>query len=211
MDYQKACEELAGGDVKERELCVLRMYAIGIEKKHLKRLYHYHEVNERVFRRLTGKLQLQLEAVEMGNLAPDVSIHSDGKDVFEHLATRVRNLINPETEAQKIDNLYLYYRAQSILSRKVLKELKAIDTDSAQHIFTPEALVHVLELYTNFRNQSEKKMQEIAETYPQRYTSLSEKLPRDGSHKVEEHALLELYERQLITPKLYIALGEELK
>ena len=211
IEYQNACEELAGGDVKERALRVLRMYAIGIEKKHLKQLYHYHEVNERVFRRLTGKLQLQLEAVEMGNLAPDVSIHSDGKDVFEHLATRVRNLINPETEAQKIDNLYLYYRAQSILSRKVLKELKAIDTDSAQHIFTPEALVHVLELYTNFRNQSEKKMQEIAETYPQRYTSLSETLARYGIHKVEEHALLELYERQLITPKLYIALGEELK
>ena len=68
-----------------------------------------------------------------------------------------------------------------------------------------------MELYTNFRNQSEKKMQEIAETYPQRYTSLSETLARYGIHKVEEHALLELYERQLITPKLYIALGEELK
>lgn len=211
IEYQNACNELAGGDVKERALRVLRMYAIGIEKTHLKQLYHYHEVNERVFRRLTGKLQLQLEAVEMGNLAPDMSIHSDGKDVFEHLAAKVRNLINPETEEQKIDNLYLYYRAQSILSRKVLKELKAIDADSAQHIFTPEALTHVLELYTSFRNQSEKKMQEIAEAHPERYTALSETLARYGLHKVEEHALVELYERQLITPKLYIALGEELK
>ncbi|MEN9920602.1 MAG: hypothetical protein RL538_495 [Candidatus Parcubacteria bacterium] len=209
-EYKAACEGLTG-DIKELALRVLRMYAIGIEKMHLKQLYHYQEVNERVFRRLMGKLQLQLEAVEVGNLAPNMSIHSDGKDVFEHLATKIRNIIDPESEQQKIDNLYLYYRAQSILSRKVLKELQAIDTDSAQHIFTPDALSHVLDLYTTFRNQSEKKMQEIASAHPKWYQALSEKLAMYSIHKVEEHALTELYERQLITPKLYITLGEELK
>jgi CPA1 family monovalent cation:H+ antiporter len=210
-EYLEACKDLENDEVKELALRVLRMYAIGIEKIHLKQLYHYNEVNERVFKRLTGKLQLQLESVEVGNLAPNMSIHSDGKDVFEHLATKIRNLVDPETEQRTIDNLYLYYRAQSILSRKVLKELKSIDTESANHIFTIEALTHVLELYTNFRNQSEKKMQEIAAAHPNWYQALSEELASYGILKVEERTLTELYERQLITPKLYIALGEELK
>lgn len=210
-EYQDACKDLEKGDVKSLALRVLRMYAIGIEKMHLKQLYHYNEVNERVFKRLTGKLQLQLECIEIGNLAPNMSIHSDGKDVFEHLANRMRAILDPETAEQKIDNLYLYYRAQTIISRKVLKELQSIDTDSAKHIFTPEALTHVLELYTTFKEQSEKKMKEIATAHPERYQALSEQLATYGIHKVEEHALTELYERQLITPKLYIALSEELK
>jgi monovalent cation:H+ antiporter, CPA1 family len=210
-EYLEACKDLENGEVKELALRVLRMYAIGIEKMHLKQLFHYNEVNERVFKRLTGKLQLQLECVEQGNLAPNMSIHSDGKDVFEHMANKVRAIVDPETAEQKIDNLYLYYRAQTIISRKVLKELQSIDTDSAQHIFTPDALTHVLDLYTTFKDQSEKKMQEIAAAHPERYQALSEKLATYGILKVEEHALTELYERQLITPKLYIALGEELK
>jgi hypothetical protein len=210
-EYEQACAALTGGNGKELALRVLRMYAIGIEKMHLKQLYHYHEVNERVFKRLTGKLQLQLESVEVGNLAPNMSIHSDGKDVFEHLATKLRNVIDPETETDKIDNLYLYYRAQSIISRKVLKELQAIDTDSAQHIFTAEALTHVLNLYTNFRNQSEKKMQEIAAEHPERYKALSQTLAQYGIQKVEEHTLTELFERELITPKLHVTLAEELR
>jgi monovalent cation:H+ antiporter, CPA1 family len=210
-EYLDACKGLESGEVKTLALRVLRMYAIGIEKMHLKQLYHYNEVNERVFKRLTGKLQLQLECVEVGNLAPNMSIHSDGKDVFEHMANKIRAILDPETEQQKIDNLYLYYRAQTIISRKVLKELQSIDTDSAKHIFTPEALTHVLELYTTFKDQSEKKMKEIATAHPKWYQALSEKLATYGIIKVEEHALTELYERQLITPKLYIALGEELK
>ena len=210
-EYLEACKGLESNDIKALALRVLRMYAIGIEKMHLKQLYHYNEVNERVFKRLTGKLQLQLECIEHGNLAPNMSIHSDGKDVFEHLANKIRNVFDPETEEQKIDNLYLYYRAQTIISRKVLKELQSIDTDSARHIFTGEALTHVLELYTTFKNQSEKKMQEIATAHPERYQTLSQKLAGYGIRKVEEHTLTELYERQLITPKLYIALGDELK
>lgn len=210
-EYQAACAELTTPDTKALSLRVLRMYAIGIEKKHLKELYHHNEVNETVFRRLTGKLQLQLEAVEAGNLEPNMSIHSDGKDIFEIMATKLRNIFNPETEESKIDNLYMYYRAQTIISRKVLKELESVDRDSAEHIFNAEALEHVLSLYTTFRTQSEKKMNDLAASYPERYKALSHELATYGVHKIEENILTELYERQLITPKLYITLKEELQ
>ncbi len=208
--YIEAYKGLESEATKALSLRVLRMYAIGIETKHLKELYHHNEVTEPVYRRLTGKLQLQLEAVEKGNLAPNMSIHTDGKDIFEVLAKGLRNFVKPDSEETKIDNLYMYYRAQTIISRKVLKELQAIDKSSAEHIFNAEALSHVLELYTNFRTQSEKKMNDVATAYPERYKKLSHELATYGVHKIEENALTELYERQLITPKLYITLKEEL-
>jgi CPA1 family monovalent cation:H+ antiporter len=208
--YDAACARLATDDTKALSLRVLRMYAIGIEKKHLKELYHHHEVSEAVFKRLTGKLQLQLEAIEKGNLAPDMSMHTDGKDIFEILAAKIRPLFGKQTEEERVDNLYMYYRAQTIISRKVLKELEAIDRGSAEHIFSKEALQHVLELYTTFRSQSQKKMQGLADLYPERYRQLSHQLALSGVHKIEEGVLHELYERQLITPKLHVTLQEEL-
>lgn len=208
--YEEACTNLESDQAKGLALRVLRMYAIGIEKRHLKELYQHNEVSEQVYRRLTGKLQLQLEQIEHGNLAPNMSIHTDGKDVFETLASRLRSFFKKETEDNRFDNLYMYYRAQSIISRKVLKELQHIDKNSAEHIFNNSALSHVLELYTTFREQSEKKMRDIAESDPTRHKKLSATLANYGVRKIEESTLIELYERQLITPKLYISLKEEL-
>ncbi|MEZ4195199.1 MAG: sodium:proton antiporter [Candidatus Paceibacterota bacterium] len=207
--YEEACSTLATEDTKELSLRVLRIFAIGIEKRHLKELYHHNEVNEAVYRRLSGKLQLQLEAVEVGNLAPNMSIHTDGKDIFELGANKLRKLFRPDTEAEKIENLYMYYRAQTIISRKVLKELASIDKSSAEHIFSAEALTHVLSLYTNFKDQSQKKMSELAKANIETTDKISHTLATCAVHKIEESVLNELYERQLITPKLYITLKEE--
>ncbi len=208
--YNDACKDLASTDTKNLSLRVLRMFAIGIEKKHLKELYQHNEVNEPVYKRLTGKLQLQLEAIEAGNLAPNMSIHTDGKDIFEVMANILRKLTKPETELQRIENLYMYYRSQTIISRKVIKELEKVDKLSAEHIFSAEALNHVLELYTTFKTQSEKKMNDVANNNPTIYKKLSYQLAEHGVHAIEETVLHELYERQLITLKLYIALKEEL-
>lgn len=209
--YDAACSALATADTKGLALRVLRMYAIGIEKRHLKELYHHSEVNEPVFKRLMGKLQLQLEAIEVGNLAPDMSMHTDGKDIFEYMATKIRTWFGPQTETARIENLFMYYRAQSIISRKVVKELEAIDKSSAEHIFSADALTHVLELYSTFRLQSEKKMNDLLTNHTAICNALAERLAEFGVHKIEEETLHELYERQLITPKLYITLKEEMQ
>lgn len=210
-EFEKNCADLHSGATSELSERVLRMFAIGIEKRHLKELYQHGEVSEAVFKHLSGKLQLQLEAIEAGNLDPDMSMHTDGKDIFDQLANVVRNLIKPATEQDRIDHLYMYYRAQSIVSRKVLKELGAIGKEQAEHIFTPEALDRVTTLYSSFKERSEAKMQEIATTHKTRYDELARTLALCGVHKIEESVLHELYERQLITPKLYVTLGDELR
>jgi len=209
--YDEACKELDSPDIKGLTLRVLRMYAIGIERKHLKELYNNNEVSEAVYRRLSGKLQLQLEAVECGNLAPDMSIHTDKKDVFDRLRKlMVSTFLRKNTERQSIDDLYMYYRAQMIISRKVLKELATTDKSSAEHIFTKEALNNVIELYTSFKERSEAKMHNTAELHKDHYQKLSYKLATQGVNKIQENILHELYERELITPKLYITLSEEM-
>lgn len=189
---------------------VLRMFAIGIERRHLKDLYHHNEVDEAVFRHLGGKLQLQLEAIEAGNLDPDMSLHTDGKDIFDRLANFLQSFFSLRTQEEDVDHLFMYYRAQAIISRKVVKELSEVDSESAAHIFTKDALTRVIALYTSFKEQSEQKMASIATGHKVRYEALARTLALRGVSKIEETMLTELFERQLITPKLYVTLKEEL-
>jgi len=209
--YEKACRKLCSPDIKQLSHRVLRMYAIGIERKHLKELYHHNEVSEQVYRTLYGKLQLQLEAIENGNLAPDMSLHTDKKDIFNILEKLILNLIGKNTDKQSIDDLFMYYRAQAIISRKVLKEINSIDEQSANHIFNKEAVDKVVALYTNFKERSEQKMNDVALSFPDHYHKLSLTLASRGVGKIQENVLHDLYERELITPKLYIKLSEEIE
>jgi len=195
-------------DLSER---VLRMFAIGIERHHLKELYQHGEVTEGVYKHLSGKLQLQLEAIESGNLEPDMSMHTDGKDIFDQLAKFIWSFFRPETDQDKIDHQYMYYRAQSIISRKVLKEITIISKAPAKHIFHPESFARVIALYTSFKDRSETKMRDIATSHKERYDKLAKSLALCGVHKIEESVLHELFERQLITPKLYVTLSDELR
>lgn len=189
---------------------VLRIFAIGIEKRYLKELYHHDEVSELVYRRLSGKLQIQLEEVERGNLNPNTSIQKDSKDIFETMAGWLRNILKSESEQEKVDNLYMYYRAQTIIARKVLKELVTDDYISTSPLFNKGAVEQVTALYTKFKEQSEAKMQKVAADYPENHKRLSLQLAISGVHKIEEHRLEELFERELITPKVYANLKEEL-
>lgn len=212
--YEKSCEAISQFiDTTKDNLAarVLRMYAIGIEKKYLKELYTYGEVNERVYRRINGKLTLQLESIERGKLDPDMSIHTDGKDLFETAAVWIKNLIRPITPQQKAEDELMYYRAQTIISRKVLKTIGGIEHQYATDIFTPQALAHVTELYTTFKNHSEKKMKATYDANPELCEKLVNVLALCGVHKIEEQILEEIYEQEFVTPKLYLTLHEELK
>lgn len=191
-------------------LRVLRLYAIGIEKRHLKLLFAQNEVTEPVFRRIWGKLQIQLESIEHGDLSPDMTISADSLDVFEHLANKVKTKILRRPEGYSFNERYMYYRAQSIISRKVLKEFDLLKKDSST-IFTSAAVEHVTELYEDFRKCSKDKLIKLSSTSPVEARELAEKLAEHSVHTVEEVILNDIYEKELITQKLYITLQEELK
>lgn len=213
QSFEEACKQASALTVERQNNLanrVLRMYAIGIERRHLKELYHYNEVSEPVYRRIMGKLTLQFEAVEQGNLAPDMSLHLDSKDIFEHMANALRKYFRPIERTEQVEDQYMYYRAQTIISRKVLKELTALEQSKAESIFSKQALEEVIALYERFRNGSYEKMNGVAEAEPTITATLSERLAKSGVHKIGDHVLESLFERELITPKLYIALSEEI-
>jgi CPA1 family monovalent cation:H+ antiporter len=211
--FTESCAELntlTKSNKANNAILVLRLYAIGIEKRNLKQLYQHDEVNETVFRRLMGKLQLQHEAISGGELNSNMSIHTDEKDIFERLASIIRKYLGQETHATRIQNNYMYYRAQTIIARKVLKEFDTFASDSHTNIFTTEAINHTKALYEEFKNQSQIKMQTIEENNKEVTSAIAQKLAYQTVHKVAESVLERVTENELITPKLSIILRDEL-
>ena len=213
-EYEKACAvigaSLSDGESAHYASRALRSYAIGIEKRALRELYLYGEISETAYKRILGKLTLQLEDIEKGHLeAPSTSI--DGRDFFERSLARVSAWITPLSREASAREQYAYYRAQAIIARKVLKELGRIDPKDAESIFSTLSLAHVSETYTKFRAGSQKKMEEIENEFPALTEALGEQFATRGVAKVEERVLDTLFEREFITPKLYVTLKEEFK
>jgi hypothetical protein len=106
---------------------------------------------------------------------------------------------------------YMYYRALVIISHKVEKELARISTEQSGGIFSAKALERTRATYEGFIKDAGEKMKNVAKEHPMTARSVSENLARCGILKVEEHALEELSEFQMITPKVYATLRGELK
>jgi monovalent cation:H+ antiporter, CPA1 family len=209
--YSEACDKINRLSAERRDdlaFRVLRIYAIGIEKRHLKVLYDHHEITESVFRRIQGKLKLQLEAIEDGDCAPDVTIHADNRDIFDHLFQLFYALRNRFKPQPTFPSKYMYYRAQAIISRKVLKELGLLEKVSTK-IFTPEAVQHVKQLYQSFKQNSEKKLADLALDNPEEAVKLASKLAEWSVKTIEENVLTDIFEKELITQKLYITLRNQ--
>lgn len=207
---QKNCREsLHNSNDKKLADKLLRVYAIGVEKYFLKTLYTYGEVDEKIFKKILTKLTLQLEQTEKGNFDL-VRVHMvDSKDVFERLATRWRSIVAPhKNEFTDIDR-FVYYRAHAIISRKVLKELRHLQMAIPAETIGKDAIERVAELYKDFRSGSEAKMNDVAKLIPEAVEDLNRTLVSRGLHKSEEGVIKELYEKEMITPKLYISLCEQ--
>lgn len=210
-EYRKACaaiKELATDPQSDYSSQVLRIYAIGIEVAALKDLYQYGEVSEATYKRISGKLTVQLDEIEQGNL--DVTTASiDGRDIFERSINSLVRLLRPISAEELAAESYSYYRAQSIIARKVLKEIGKITPETADSIFSARSIAHVTAVYREFREGSQRKMGEIASKEPALTERLGEAFAARGVAKVEEHVLEELFERRFITPKLFVTLKEK--
>ncbi len=211
--FRQACNQINALSDEHRSTLafrVLRIFAIGIEKRYLKMLYDHQEVTESVFRRIEGKLRLQLEAIEEGDLSPDLTIHADGRDIFDRFFRWLSQLSGKKDTQQSFEERYMYYRAQSIISRKVLKEIGLLEHASST-IFTSDAVAHVTNLYQTFRENARQKLHDLSAQNTVASKILSESLAKHSVHTIEETVLDDIHRNELITPKLHVILSDELK
>lgn len=201
-------EENPGHELITRQ--VLEIQAIATEKQYLKTLYAYGEITEPIYRKILNKLTIQLESAEAGNTRIDRAVELDKKNIVELFMEQVNRLFPKPTHEEHIGEQYLYYRAQSIIARKALITLTQL-IEKHHDIFNKDIADEVLVIYRAFREASERKMASIAKENATIVEEINERLANCGLFKAKELRLNELREREMITPKLYLELREELE
>jgi CPA1 family monovalent cation:H+ antiporter len=192
---------------------VIRLYAIGIERRSITKLFGTHEVNERVIRRVVAKLEYQSDAIEQNMYDARTHEHGASQDVFEYLADLLRKVTGRSlTQEERISDDYLYYRSLAIISRKVIKELNKLNACFEESFEAPHTAVsEIISVYKLFREGSQKKMEEIHASHPDIFETLDADLARCALHTSEEQILEHLKERAMVTPKVSISLAEYLE
>lgn len=232
LEFQKAKEQCdnMSKDCSDNFESMLRLYAIGVERHSLKKLFIYDEVNETVYKKLISKLNWQENCVEKGileNAAADAAedFKDDervkkviGKKACEHsraLSFWERKLYNFYDKKIKSDpvTLFMYYRALQIISRKVVKELERVSDLSKKHKFgNAEAFESVIQVYERFKEVSHDKMNHVFDKMKEdnnELADLEERFALKGVKMIEEIVINELSEKGMITNKVSYMLRDE--
>jgi CPA1 family monovalent cation:H+ antiporter len=203
-----ALTELATADV-EMLSRVIDLHAIGIERKYLFELFKNNEVPESVAKRIYAKLEYQGRAIERGNYNAEKYEHGRDLDVFELLAEWMTKLTGGTRVRDEQADLYMYYRSLSIISRKVAKELPQLDECfGPEYPLAHERIRDTIARYDSYREGSMRKLADLAAAHPILTAALEERFARRAILKHETQMLHNLREREMVTPKVYVALEE---
>lgn len=183
---------------------VLSLHALWIEKQHLKDLFHYNEINEKNFKYVLGKLARQIERLESGNeQLRSISGEMYVPDFFEKIVAYFGWSVSHYSD------IYIRNRAKAIVTRKVIKELQELK--KVEFGFDTKVFDEVIELYENFNTTANQKMREVFDEHKATMLSLESRLANKSLLKLEEHIVQDLYEKEIITPKLYVKFKEDIE
>jgi CPA1 family monovalent cation:H+ antiporter len=167
----------------------LHHMAIAIEVQYLKELYANGEVSETVYRKIKGKLNLQQEKIEYAqHQTIDPSSYTDRKDVFERLVHFSQNAFSRTHETSREES-YLYYRAQSIIARKVVKTLSHMQTQYGSAVFLPAAYQTVVGVYETYQTEASTKLAGLEKNHAAELEAFRTELSRKALHATGDKAL----------------------
>lgn len=183
----------------------ISLHALWVEKQYLKDLFGYNEITEHNFKFILHKITRQVERLEAWK--PQLNKSTDDTpndyDIFERFINKIR--------AKEDDpiNRYVRNRTRVIITRKVIKELKELmDID---FWFDKNIFLEIIKVYEAFHNTAREKMNAIAKEHKTSIMVIEARLTDKTLLKLEEQVVNKLYDREIITPKLYIRFIEEIE
>ncbi len=186
----------------------LRIWAIGVEKQALSTLYRYGEIDEPVYKRILDKLTIRLEHAEAGYSSSEIHLAFD-RDIFEWFALQARRVLRTKMNPSEPRTSYMYYRALSILASKAIKELQTLKK-MHDPVFPAALIEETIAVYETFRGHTLETLRAVEKTNAELASELSRDLAGRAVLKVEERILDEFYDREAVTPKVYLGLRTEL-
>lgn len=183
----------------------ISIHALWIEKQYLKSLYSYNEISEKDFKFIYNKICKQKERVE--NWETQVKMY-ENEFVWKCFISFILDKFSDRKNLWDIWK-YIRNRTKTVITRKVIKELKEIRELNIW--FDKKYFYEVIDLYENFYKIAEWKKDYLFEKNKSEIVKIEAKLVEKSLLKLEEKVINDLHDREIITPKLYIKFIEEIE
>ncbi len=183
----------------------ISLHSLWIEKQYLKELFIYNEIDESNFRYILRKINRQIERIESWSdlLSNIADIWSKDYNFLEKF------ILKYDKECTSNNNVYIRSRARFVITKKVIREL--IKMKEINFCFWNESFDEVIELYKVFNKKAENIKKDILSKDTKTIEKLEEKLFSKSLLKIEINVVNDLFKKEIITPKLYIAFIEEIE
>lgn len=182
----------------------ISLHALWIEKQNLKSLFLYNEIDERNFKYILRKIEKQMERVEHDNSQlRAISNNENDYDFLSKIIISIYQRTSTDLDA------YIRNRARVIITRKVIKELRALS--EIDFWFDKEVFDEVIYLYSAFNKSADEKRIKLFSSHKATINAIESRLVNKSLLKLEEKVIKDLYEKEIITPKLYIRFMENIE
>lgn len=177
----------------------LHIAMINIETTILKRLFINEEVDEKIYRRILGKLKLQLEKIEAAQHNEiDPHTYMDRKDIFDRLVALVQLPFGRFTKETTAEQSLEYYRAQRIIARKAVETIEYMQNNCGEPVFLPEAYNSVFAIYEGYKKGSKAKFDQVAMEYAHLVGEHRKRLAMRSLYASGNRAMSYLHHRGLV-------------
>ncbi len=206
-DAVASMKEILSWNQAEADTLIRRaisLHALGIEKQYLKELFFYNEIDERNFKYILRKIEKQMERIE--NESPQLRKFSKWDmdyDIFSKFA------IKTFRTCSSVVDWYIRNRARVIITRKVIKELRALG--EIDFGFNNAIFDEVITLYASFNKVADEKRIKVLTKNKTTIMAVESRLVNKSLLRLEEKVIKDLYNKEIITPKLYIKFMEEVE
>lgn len=182
----------------------LSMHALWIEKQYLKDLFTNNEIWEKNYKYILSKINRQIERIESWEeQVRGDTFEKAEKDIFQKMYSFFH-----KDNYSFIDE-YILYRTKSVITRKVVKELKTIS--EINFWIKKEYFDEVIDLYKKFNEVANNKKDEIYEKNQNEISLIEKKLVNKSLLKLEHEVIKDLYKKEMITPKIYVKFNDEIE
>lgn len=186
---------------------LLSVYAIGAKKSSLRNLFVYKEVTENIYKKIDQDLHAQLASIEKGTQSMEVDSRGLMKrNAFERTTDVVFGIHHNETL-----EYYMYYRARAVIARKAIKELAALAKGGLDMFKNNSIIDEAIANHTKIKERAEQQAFRLKTANTTLIAKLNEEFAEHGLFKAEEKFIEDLFEKEMITPKINIMLTEELE
>lgn len=201
---KKLIKDLGAENGKSLIQRALSLHALWIEKQYLKDLFAYNEIWEKNFKYILNKISRQIERLE--SWKPQLKEFAD--DIIE--PDFFQKIVNTFTTHDKtfVDD-YVINRTKTIITRKVIKELKKLS--EIDFWFDKTMFDEIIWLYEKFNLVANEKKDIIFKQHENEISVLDAKLADKSLLKLEENIINDLYHKEIITPKLHIQFMDEIE